>query len=152
MKQCKECQKIKPISEFYKDSENSDRLRGKCKICYKKQSLNYNKKHKKVILERQRLNREKNREKWRLLSLKNFYNRHQQALDYANKFSKLYPLRRKAVNAINNSIRGGKIKRQPCILCGRKGNAHHPDYSMPFQIIWLCPSHHQLLHHKIIKI
>lgn len=42
----------------------------------------------------------------------------------------------------------GTLKRQPCEVCGRKGEAHHEDYKKPLEIIWLCHKHHGEKHRK----
>ena len=41
----------------------------------------------------------------------------------------------------------GKIERQPCEHCGiEKSEAHHPDYSKPLEVKWLCKKCHVQLH------
>lgn len=36
---------------------------------------------------------------------------------------------------------------EPCAICGKDGqHRHHPDYSKPFEIVWLCESCHHKLH------
>ena len=41
----------------------------------------------------------------------------------------------------------GKIKRKPCYICGDRGMImHHEDYNKPLEIIWLCKTHHYMLH------
>jgi hypothetical protein len=45
------------------------------------------------------------------------------------------------------ALRRGKLVRQPCGACGEpKAEMHHPDYSKPLEIVWLCRSDHLLLH------
>lgn len=63
---------------------------------------------------------------------------------YRNKF----PERIIANAVISGAIRRGKIKKLPCIECGKKDyvHAHHEDYSKPLAIIWLCPIHHKAYH------
>lgn len=40
--------------------------------------------------------------------------------------------------------RRGEIVKTPCEVCGDpKSEAHHPDYSRPLYVIWLCKPHHQ---------
>ena len=39
-------------------------------------------------------------------------------------------------------IKKGFITPRPCEICGAKGQVHHPDYSKPFDIVWLCVKHH----------
>jgi hypothetical protein len=45
---------------------------------------------------------------------------------------------------VNTAIKYGVIKIEPCKICGesKKVHAHHPDYDRPFDVIWLCPTHH----------
>lgn len=38
-------------------------------------------------------------------------------------------------------IRSGRLRAENC-FCGKKGEAHHDDYSKPLEIIWLCRGHH----------
>ncbi len=53
----------------------------------------------------------------------------------------------RAQTALGNALRDGKIKRQPCEVCGaEKVHAHHDDYSRPLEVRWLCPLHHQRHH------
>lgn len=49
----------------------------------------------------------------------------------------------KAHNTVNNAIRDGRLKRGKCIKCGKPGQAHHKDYSKPYDITWLCDKHHK---------
>ena len=36
---------------------------------------------------------------------------------------------------------------EPCAMCGAPGeHRHHPDYSKPFEIVWLCESCHHSIH------
>lgn len=55
-------------------------------------------------------------------------------------------LRKRAIQAVNNALRDGRLDRQPCFLCGSKAQAHHPDYSAPLAVAWLCPTHHAQTH------
>lgn len=46
-------------------------------------------------------------------------------------------------------LKRGKIIRQPCRDCGAEAQMHHPDYSKPLEVIWLCREHHLAEHHKM---
>ena len=47
-------------------------------------------------------------------------------------------------------IRTGVLKRQPCFICGSpRGLAHHPDYSRPAEVVWLCQLHHSEEHRRL---
>ncbi len=58
------------------------------------------------------------------------------------------PERMRAKMLVKNAIARGLLIRQPCSECGDpKGEAHHPDYSRPLDVIWLCRKHHIAAHH-----
>ena len=45
------------------------------------------------------------------------------------------------------AIKCGKIKKELCKKCGEKFvHGHHPDYSRPLLVVWLCPQHHRAIH------
>lgn len=41
--------------------------------------------------------------------------------------------------------RKGLLIPQPCVACGANAEAHHPDYSKPLDVIWVCRGHHRLI-------
>lgn len=44
-------------------------------------------------------------------------------------------------------VKRGLVKKEPCRVCGSlKSQSHHPDYSKPLEVIWLCRFHHKFLH------
>ena len=48
-----------------------------------------------------------------------------------------------------SALRTGKIKKEPCHVCGeKKVDGHHTDYSKPLMVEWLCKKHHALVHRK----
>lgn len=63
-----------------------------------------------------------------------------------------HPEKRKAINAANNAVRDGKLKREPCEGCGTEVNVckHHDDYNKPLEVRWLCSKCHHA-HHKDIR-
>ena len=62
------------------------------------------------------------------------------------KWESTYPERKLAQTAISNAIRDGKITPMPCFVCGAHAQAHHPAYSEPLLVTWLCPKHHAETH------
>ena len=61
-----------------------------------------------------------------------------------------HPQQAKATRAVNNAIRDGRLRRRPCSECGApQGDAHHEDYSKPFDIVWLCHPCHMRHHRRI---
>ena len=66
------------------------------------------------------------------------------------KYSKKYPLRKKANRAVAIAVRAGRLTSQPCEVCGiiEDVNAHHDDYSKPLDVRWLCRYHHNEFHNS----
>ena len=67
------------------------------------------------------------------------------------RYLEAYPERNKARIAVNNAVRDGRLMRQPCFICGEKAEAHHPDYSRPLDVVWLCDSHHKQTHALVLE-
>lgn len=58
---------------------------------------------------------------------------------YGKKHNLLNPEKYKARQKLQNAVRDGRVKREPCMFCGKtKVQAHHKDYSKPFDVIWVC--------------
>ena len=49
------------------------------------------------------------------------------------------------------AVKQGKILQKPCVVCGKKAQAHHPDYTKPLKVLWLCSAHHGQLHARLRK-
>lgn len=64
-----------------------------------------------------------------------------------------YPLKAIARHAVQNAIRDGKLKKQPCERCGKHDgvHAHHEDYRFPLQVMWLCRKHHAERHMELLR-
>ena len=53
---------------------------------------------------------------------------------------------------VAKAIKEGRLKRQPCIICGlENAEAHHPDYSKILEVVFLCPVHHLKFHSFLRK-
>lgn len=57
-----------------------------------------------------------------------------------------FPNRMRAQSMVQHALRSGKLKKQPCWVCGEKAVAHHPDYDRPLDVVWLCQPHHKQTH------
>jgi hypothetical protein len=63
-----------------------------------------------------------------------------------------YPEKVHARELLEYAVRHGKIKRLPCEVCGKiKSEAHHDDYSKPYDVHWLCRKHHNEIHKRMEK-
>jgi hypothetical protein len=135
---CSKCGESKQTSEFYKTS-GGDRVRpvrSHCKACIKA--------HKAANLSRQReyqrKYRDDNRDK-----IRKYHRDYMRGRDYGNRY-------RKARSSLNNAVHRGKIsKPSACTECGRTDlriEGHHPDYSRPLDVVWLCTLCHGRRHWK----
>lgn len=68
----------------------------------------------------------------------------------AKRWASKYPDRRKASHIVSNAVRDGKLTKTPCHICGvEKVEGHHPDYSKPLNVVWLCTEHHKEVHRMV---
>lgn len=74
--------------------------------------------------------------------------------EYMRKWRANHPLKGDAYRCMvarayaNVYLKRGKIQVESCKVCGDKAQMHHPDYSKPLEIIWLCRKHHLDLHYQ----
>lgn len=65
-------------------------------------------------------------------------------------YTKMYridhPARYAANKAVRKAVKAGGLQPLPCLMCGSKAVAHHPDYSRPLDVVWLCQPHHRQAH------
>lgn len=151
LKTCFKCGQKKAFSEFYGHSQMGDGKLGKCKECTKADvRANYR--------ARRTQYREYERARATLphrVTARKKYARtdagkaaHAKALKvYASKF----PDRYRARIAFGNALRDGRVNPLPCFVCGEKAQAHHPDYSAPLDVVWLCRFHHKQAHALVRK-
>lgn len=59
-----------------------------------------------------------------------------------------HPERFKAQLQVKYALKMGRLVKGVCVECGSTETvAHHPDYSKPLEVIWLCRSHHRASHY-----
>ena len=60
-------------------------------------------------------------------------------------------IRDKCRERFRTAVKRNKVVKKPCEVCGDlKTDGHHPDYSKPLDVIWLCRKHHVEVHHPKI--
>ena len=129
---CPRCGEIKPLELFYKNSKTpAGRDLSKCKDCAKAAA---------------RKNRLENIDRIRA------YDRDRglrQPATYLREYRKENRDKYMAHSAISNAVRDGRMsKPDRCSHCHTVGlvEGHHPDYSKPLSVVWLCPACHKQLH------
>lgn len=137
---CKRCNTEKLESDFYPSNKT------RCKECVKA-SVN---KHRIENIERVReYDRMRGSMPHRVSARKEyqktpaFAESHEAAV---KRWAAKHPERRAAQHAVSNAIRHGHLQKQPCLACGNEAEAHHPDYSRPLDVVWLCNPHHREVH------
>lgn len=115
-KHCPRCDTTKPRSDFAKDGSS---VQSACKEC----------------------KRARNRE-W-------FASHRERKADRVAEYRATNPDKYAAHRAVQNALRTGRIfKPSACVHCAATCilEAHHPDYSKPLEVLWLCRSCHRAVH------
>lgn len=166
MRTCTKCGESKDESLFYKHAQYKDGLRPDCKECT---SASQGRRYAELRKDPEWMAKEAERKKKRLsdpavmakeldckrASAKRIraegrgyqYPPEKRAVSLRN-YNERNRDKIKARRAVNNAIKTGRLLRQPC-FCGKPGEAHHPDYSDHFRIVWLCRDHHADEHSRI---
>ena len=135
VKTCFKCSVTKPLTEFYRHARMGDGHLNKCKECTKADVYNHRHvTHRESVLayDRERYQRPERKEAVAKIVKTYLVN---------------FPDRRFAHTSVSNAVRSGKLERLPCFICGElKTEAHHPDYSRPLDVVWLCTQHHKDTH------
>lgn len=128
-KRCFKCGEEKPRTDFYRHPQMGDGLLGKCKACTK---------------------RDVTRDRLLKLEQKREYDRKRATLPHraalrrrvSAEWKAAHPERRKAQN------RAQAVERKTmCEGCSKEGvrlERHHPDYSKPLLVVWLCKPCHAI--------
>lgn len=132
LRHCKSCKFVKDTSHFYESNPS------KCKDCVKKAVAKYRKENIESVREYDR-----NRALLPHRIAKN--------VEITREWRKNNPKRWKAHILLNNALRAGIVQKLPCLICGEKSEAHHPDYDQPLDVVWLCPAHHKQTHAMVRK-
>lgn len=133
LKTCLKCGAEKPRTEFYPHPQMADGLLGKCKRCARLDARSNRGKRYEYYLEYDRARcADPARKAMGIASFRAAADKH--------------PERTAAARITYNAVKRGEIKRQPCWVCGDKAEAHHPDYSRPLDVVWLCLVHHRQAH------
>jgi hypothetical protein len=139
-KTCFKCGIEKSIDEFYRHPKMKDGHAGKCKECNKIDV---------------RENYALRREQYAAYEQVRYQRpgRRAAAAVYQRKTRAANIPAYHAKGKVNNAIRDGKLTRKPCKVCGLpNAQAHHEDYSKPFDVMWLCRKHHLERHGKVAYI
>jgi hypothetical protein len=63
-----------------------------------------------------------------------------------DKFRRENPEKLRCHTNFNKAVQRGYVEPMLCIKCGKEAEGHHPDYSKPYLVIWVCREHHHEIH------
>lgn len=152
-KTCCVCKANKPISDFHANRKAKDGKSGKCKPC---------------ALHAAKIHREQNSDHFKLydkaratdparVAARVSYKRTEKGKSSHSasmqRYNEKHPDRYKAKSIFGHQLRIGAIQPQPCQVCGEgRTEGHHPDYSRPLDVVWLCVPHHKEVHRMTKEI
>lgn len=133
MKKCIRCKSIKEEVEFNKNKQNLDGLSSWCRVCRHDRYIET----KDRVLEQGKEWFDNNKEKANARS-RNWRSRNKEKI--------------RAEWKVKEAIRQKKLIRpEACSICdsvNKNIQGHHPDYSKPLEVIWVCPECHWKLDRK----
>lgn len=140
-KSCLSCGEVKSIDEFVRTRRAKSGYKHECKPCMKARFRMYYVRNRDAVLSRNRryyqtpkgiaVSRETNYRMW-----------------------KKYPDKQRARQKFLYAVRKGLLVRpEECEKCGETGRiqGHHPDYTKPFDVVWLCMMCHKAEHYQPIN-
>jgi hypothetical protein len=148
-KRCFKCGTVKPIDDFYRHAQMADGRLNKCKECAKVDV----RENRVAKIEHYRSFDKMRASVPHRVSARKVYAKTaagKSAHIRANRKQRLkFPEKYQAKIAVNNAVRDGKLQKLPCFICGSENvEAHHPAYSMPLVVTWLCMDHHKEIHRR----
>lgn len=159
-KTCIKCGKEKDLELFYKHSRMADGHLNKCIECCKADARRYGKSERAREYDRNRPNKAeralRNKIRAQKMKLENPEKYYAQKTKARQNYRKNHADKYKAHSLFSEAMESGKKCRPDfCWLCDKKckPEAHHYDYSKPFDVVWLCSECHHKVHKnlRIIK-
>lgn len=148
-KACMICNVLKPLAEYYRAPHLKCGYLNKCKSCCRRYSTNYRSRNLKKCLE---YDRARANDPDRIL-LREAYRQTSRGAEALRKgksrWAKKNSIKINAQRALRQALIKGIVKRENCGVCGARAEAHHPDYTKPLSVVWLCSKHHAEEHVRI---
>jgi len=145
-KTCRQCNVPKPLNQFYEHPQMADGHLNKCIVCVKARvkarALADPERERRECREKMR------RPKYRALNKAWLAANPERAQAIQDRWLEKNYDKRKAEWTFRNAVRDGKVITGSCCQhesgCTVTENleGHHPDYSKPLEVVWLCTMHH----------
>ena len=150
-KTCCRCGQVKPATAFgiQKRAARRDTLRSICKPCAVVKTSEWVAANPERRKANWRRHSEENRDSYRA-SHRKYYEAHRE--EYMARLKAIWekrPEKKAARKMVWLAVRSGQLTKTDCQRCGNpKVTAHHPDYSKPLEVVWLCYSCHGKEHRR----
>lgn len=146
MKSCTKCGEVKEFGLFRKNEKMVDGYDSWCKRCHNRLKQEWLVKHPEKRRDREKRSYERRMKRkygddYIVGRVENRRGGKEVSLDAETK-----RLRHNARRITRRAISKGKLVKSPCFVCGGDSEAHHPDYSRPLDVVWLCKEHHREVH------
>lgn len=148
MKVCTHCKVLLPLLQFYRRPLKMDGHINKCKSCVKDAVSLRIRRLKASSLEWVEKEAERSRKKQAARRVAGKAGGI--TAGAATKWDKTNPHKKRAHLEVSRAIKSGNLIPSLC-QCGQKAEAHHEDYTKPFDVTWLCRAHHKERHVQINK-
>ena len=147
-KRCSKCSRDLAFICFGMDRAGKDGLQGWCRECrsaygraHREKDRAWQTRYRKTRPEKLKLSRARYR--------KTPLGKANHARAMVN-YRRAHPLRSIANSALSHAVGSGRVKRLPCEACGAiLSEGHHPDYSKPLEVVWLCLACHRAEHRRL---
>lgn len=153
-KECRKCQRVLPLSGYYKHSGMKDGHLNICKECKRSDVSSYRAENIDRIrsYDRNRPNAQERKDrfsKYHKKMMKESPEYAARSASYEEKWHNANREKRAAHTILNNAVRDGRVsKPSSCSICGSSGiiHGHHTCYTRPIDVIWCCPQCHSNIH------
>jgi len=149
LKRCISCKVEKALSEFYAHPQMKDGHAGRCKECSRRGIAESRRNRIEDVRE---YDRKRGSLPHRLAAIK-AYQKSEVGKAAAKRAKERWEIRhrekRRAQWALSNAVRDGRLVRAKyCERCSdtKRIEGHHPDYSKPLEVQWLCDPCHKAVH------
>lgn len=145
VKTCKGCGLCKPYPEYQREARNLDGYAGKCRSCVRAYYKNRYAVPENLAAKRAAQSVYKKSERGK--ETQSAYSKTDKGRALKAKYRGSSPEKVAAWIAVCKAVKAGSLIRLPCWVCGSEEvEGHHPAYSMPLDVVWLCKEHHDELH------
>lgn len=140
MKRCPKCKEEKELDQFYNNCSLPSGKSSYCKPCQTAANRATIEKNPELHRATQAEYRAKNKaqvKQWNIEASAKYQSNPLNRLKHACR------------SLTGRMVKNGIINKYPCEICGDvNSQAHHKDYSKPWDVEWLCIEHHKALHRR----